>query len=94
LVDYLLNNVFFDTCAYHRAGIELFTKIIPVLDVVFASKIIAAVQASIPLQGTFTTTPARLYRRDFSGSPNTIKRPKADLRRTSSRCVWPVRCAD
>jgi hypothetical protein len=30
LKELLLNNVFFDTCVYHRPGIELLTKVIPV----------------------------------------------------------------
>ena len=38
LKDHLLNNIFFDTCVYHQPGIDLLTKVIPVDNILFASR--------------------------------------------------------
>jgi 4-oxalmesaconate hydratase len=38
LKDHLLNNVFFDTCVYHQPGIDLLTRVIPVDNILFASR--------------------------------------------------------
>lgn len=48
LPDYLLNNVFFDTCVYHLPGIELLTKVIPIDNILFASEMVGAVQGIDP----------------------------------------------
>ena len=47
----LLGNVFFDTCVYHRAGMELLLKVIPADNILFASEIIGAVQGIDPETG-------------------------------------------
>jgi 4-oxalmesaconate hydratase len=51
LKDYLLGNVFFDTCVYHRAGMELLLKVIPADNLLFASEIVGAVQGIDPETG-------------------------------------------
>ena len=51
LKDHLLNNVFFDTCVYHRPGIELLTKVIPVDNILFASEMVGAVRGIDPETG-------------------------------------------
>jgi 4-oxalmesaconate hydratase len=51
LKDHLLNNVFFDTCVYHQAGIDLLTKVVPVENVLFASEMIGAVRGIDPETG-------------------------------------------
>ena len=51
LKDYLLGNVFFDTCVYHRAGMELLLKVIPADNILFASEIVGAVQGIDPETG-------------------------------------------
>src|SRR5260370_37081557 len=38
LGDYLLKNVFFDTCVYHPPRIELFLQVIPVDSITFRSE--------------------------------------------------------
>jgi 4-oxalmesaconate hydratase len=40
LEEYLLKNVFFDTCVYHLPGIELMTKVIPIENILFASEMV------------------------------------------------------
>jgi 4-oxalmesaconate hydratase len=51
LRDHLLNNVYFDTCVYHHAGIELLTKVIPVDNILFASEMVGAVRGIDPETG-------------------------------------------
>jgi 4-oxalmesaconate hydratase len=51
LTELLLNNVFFDTCVYHRPGIELLLKVIPVDNVLFASEMVGAVRGVDPETG-------------------------------------------
>ena len=51
LPELLLNNVYFDTCIYHRAGMELLMKVIPADNILFASKPVGAVRAIDPETG-------------------------------------------
>jgi 4-oxalmesaconate hydratase len=51
LTELLLNNVYFDTCVYHLAGIELLTKVIPVDNILFASEMVGAVRGIDPETG-------------------------------------------
>jgi 4-oxalmesaconate hydratase len=51
LGEHLLKNVFFDTCVYHRPGIELLTKVIPLENILFASEMIGAVRGIDPETG-------------------------------------------
>jgi 4-oxalmesaconate hydratase len=51
LAELLLNNVYFDTCVYHLAGIELLTKVIPVDNILFASEMVGAVRGIDPETG-------------------------------------------
>jgi 4-oxalmesaconate hydratase len=47
----LLKNVFFDTCVYHRPGIELLLKVVPVDNILFASEMVGAVRGIDPETG-------------------------------------------
>jgi 4-oxalmesaconate hydratase len=51
LKDHLLHNIFFDTCVYHQAGIDLLTQVIPVENILFASEMIGAVRGVDPETG-------------------------------------------
>jgi 4-oxalmesaconate hydratase len=53
LKDFLLNNVWFDTCVYHQAGIDLLTKVIPADNILFASEIVGAVKGIDPETGHY-----------------------------------------
>ncbi|MBI3709512.1 MAG: amidohydrolase [Proteobacteria bacterium] len=53
LAEYLLNNVFFDTCVYHFPGIELLTKVIPIDNILFASEMVGAVKGVDPETGNY-----------------------------------------
>ena len=48
LDEHLLGNVFFDTCVYHQAGIDLLTKVVPADNILFASEMIGAVKGVDP----------------------------------------------
>jgi 4-oxalmesaconate hydratase len=52
-VEELLNNVFFDTCVYHKPGIELLLEVVPTENVLFASEIIGAVKGIDPRTGHY-----------------------------------------
>ncbi|MES3004416.1 MAG: amidohydrolase family protein [Pseudomonadota bacterium] len=47
----LMKNVFFDTCVYHKPGIELLLEVVPPDNVLFASEIIGAVKGIDPRTG-------------------------------------------
>jgi 4-oxalmesaconate hydratase len=47
----LLKNVYFDTCVYDRAGIELLLKTVPVDNIIFASEMVGAVRGIDPESG-------------------------------------------
>jgi len=53
LKELLLNNVFFDTCVYHRPGIELLLKVIPADNILFASEMVGAVRGIDPETGHY-----------------------------------------
>lgn len=53
LQEHLLNNVFFDTCVYHQAGIDLLTRVIPADNILFASEIVGAVRGIDPETGHY-----------------------------------------
>jgi 4-oxalmesaconate hydratase len=53
LEELLLKNVFFDTCVYHQAGIELLFKVIPTDNILFASEMLGAVRGIDPFTGHY-----------------------------------------
>jgi 4-oxalmesaconate hydratase len=53
LKDLLLKNVFFDTCVYHQAGIDLLLRVIPADNILFAAEIVGAVRGIDPETGHY-----------------------------------------
>lgn len=53
LDELLLNNVYFDTCVYHQAGIDLLLKVIPTRNILFASEMVGAVRGIDPETGDY-----------------------------------------
>jgi 4-oxalmesaconate hydratase len=51
LEESILPNVFFDTCVYHRRGLELLVDVVPTTNVLFASEMIGAVRGVDPQTG-------------------------------------------
>ncbi|HET9131680.1 MAG TPA: amidohydrolase family protein [Terriglobia bacterium] len=48
LADMIRNNVFFDTCVYHQAGLDLLMKIVPIDNILFGSEMVGAVRGIDP----------------------------------------------
>ena len=53
LQEHVLQNVYFDTCVYHQAGIDLLTRVIPADNILFASEIVGAVKGIDPETGHY-----------------------------------------
>lgn len=51
LDEHLMNNVFFDTCVYHQAGIDLLHRVIDLDNILFASEMLGAVRGIDPQTG-------------------------------------------
>jgi 4-oxalmesaconate hydratase len=51
LDEHVMKNVFFDTCIYHRAGVELLHRVIDVDNILFASELLGAVRGTDPETG-------------------------------------------
>jgi 4-oxalmesaconate hydratase len=51
LKEAVMNNVYFDTCVYHQAGIDLLLRVIPVENILFASEMVGAVRGIDPETG-------------------------------------------
>jgi 4-oxalmesaconate hydratase len=53
LTSLIKSNVFFDTCVYHQAGIDLLLKIVPAENVLFGSEMVGAVRGIDPETGHY-----------------------------------------
>ncbi|MGH7661316.1 MAG: amidohydrolase family protein [Vulcanimicrobiaceae bacterium] len=53
LSEIVAQNIFFDTCVYHQAGIDLLTQIVPTDNILFASELIGAVKGVDPATGYY-----------------------------------------
>ncbi len=51
LEESVLNNVYFDTCVYHQAGIDLLTRVVPVDNILYGSEMFGAVKDVDPETG-------------------------------------------
>jgi 4-oxalmesaconate hydratase len=51
LAGHVMKNVFFDTCVYHQAGIDLLFKVIDIDNILFASEMFGAVKTVDPETG-------------------------------------------
>ena len=53
LPEHVMRNVFFDTCVYHQAGIDLLFRVIDVDNILFASEMFGAVRGIDPETGHY-----------------------------------------
>jgi 4-oxalmesaconate hydratase len=85
LNDMIRDNVFFDTCVYHLAGIELLTKIVPVGNILFGSEMVGAVRGIDPETGHYYDDTKRyIDQADWlSDSDKTL------VFEGNARCVYP-----
>jgi 4-oxalmesaconate hydratase len=84
LAELLLGNVFFDTCVYHQAGIDLLLKVIPAENILFASEIVGAVRGIDPETG-FAYDDTRRYIEAAALSPEA----KRKIFEANARRVYP-----
>jgi 4-oxalmesaconate hydratase len=85
LKDYLLNNVYFDTCVYHQPGIDLLAKVIPSDNILFASEMVGAVKGIDPETGhNFDDT-----RRYVDGAVDLKAEDKKKIFETNALKVYP-----
>ena len=53
LTEHIMKNVFFDTCVYHQAGIDLLFRVIDIDNILFASEMFGAVKGIDPETGHY-----------------------------------------
>jgi 4-oxalmesaconate hydratase len=53
LSEHVMHNVFFDTCVYHQAGIDLLFEVIDVDNILFGSEMVGAVRGVDPQTGHY-----------------------------------------
>ena len=53
LATHLMNNVFFDTCVYHQAGVDLLADVIESKNILFGSEMVGAVRSIDPTTGHY-----------------------------------------
>ena len=53
LTDFLMNNIYLDTCVYHQPGMETLFKTLPMDNIIFASEMIGAVRGKDPKTDTY-----------------------------------------
>jgi 4-oxalmesaconate hydratase len=85
LEEFLLDNVFFDTCVYHQPGVSLLTEVIPVKNVLFGSEMIGAIKGKDPL----TDRPFDDTKRYVDGSPWLSPEDKKKVFEENVRAVYP-----
>jgi 4-oxalmesaconate hydratase len=85
LADLIRNNVFFDTCVYHRPGIELLTTVVPVDNILFGSEMVGAVRGIDPETGHYFDDTKR-YINALSSIDEAGKRK---IFETNARRVYP-----
>jgi 4-oxalmesaconate hydratase len=53
LEEHLLRNIYFDTCVYHRPGMQVLIEVIPSENILFASEMVGAVRGIDPRTGHY-----------------------------------------
>ena len=84
LREHVMRNVFFDTCVYHQAGIDLLVRVIDIDNILFGSEMIGAVRGVDPETG-FYFDDTRRYIEALSISAQDKQR----ILQTNARRVFP-----
>jgi len=85
LKEYLLKNVFFDTCVYHQPGIDLLLKVIPAENILFASEMVGAVRGIDPESGHHYDDTKRYIQNSALGAADKQKIFESNARRIFPR---------
>ncbi|MEI9989202.1 MAG: amidohydrolase family protein [Rhizomicrobium sp.] len=84
LAEHVMKNVFFDTCVYHKPGIELLLKVIPLENILFGSEMVGAVRGIDPETGQYFDDTKRYF--DALGLDDEVR---AQLFEGNARRVYP-----
>lgn len=85
LEDHLLDNVFFDTCVYHQAGIDCMSRVVPHKNILFASEMVGAVKGVDPTTGHYYDD----TRRYIEDTPYLSDSQKTDVFENNVKKVYP-----
>jgi 4-oxalmesaconate hydratase len=85
LDELVLQNVFFDTCVYHQAGIDCLLSVIPVDNILFASEMVGAVRGIDPETGHYFDD----TRRYIDAAPSLTDEDRTKIYDTNIRRVFP-----
>jgi len=85
LGDHLLKNIYFDTCVYHQAGIDLLTRVMPVDNILFGSEMIGAVRGIDPESGHYYDDTKRYV----EATPNLDEAARRRVYEGNVRRVYP-----
>jgi 4-oxalmesaconate hydratase len=80
LTDLIRDNVFFDTCVYHQAGIDLLLKIVPADNILFGSEMVGAVRGIDPETGHYYDDTKRYVDASALGAADRQKVFEANVR--------------
>ena len=84
LDDYVMTNVYFDTCVYHQPGIDLLFDVIDNKNILFASEMIGAVRGIDPQTGFYFDDTKRYV--EALGLPSDVRH---DIFEGNARRVYP-----
>jgi len=84
-VESMLNNIFFDTCVYHQAGVEFMTRVVPIDNILFGSEMIGAIRSRDPATGEYFDD----TRKYVDGCPALSTTDRNKIFETNARRVYP-----
>jgi 4-oxalmesaconate hydratase len=84
LAESVLGNVWFDTCVYHQAGIDLLLRVVPVDNILFASEMMGAVRGVDPESGQHYDDTRR-----YLEAAALTDEQRAQIYETNARRVFP-----
>jgi 4-oxalmesaconate hydratase len=85
LEELMRNNIFFDTCVYHFAGIELLLKVVALDNILFGSEMVGAVRGIDPRTGHYFDDTKRY----LDAVPSLSRDQKQQLFESNARTVYP-----
>ena len=85
LLEHVMKNVFFDTCVYHQAGIDLLFRVIDIDNILFASEMVGAVRGIDPETG-FNFDDTKRY---IDGSSRLDDAQRRQIFEANARRVFP-----
>jgi 4-oxalmesaconate hydratase len=85
LSEAVLGNVYFDTCVYHQAGIDLLLRVVPIQNILFASEMVGAVRGIDPETGHYYDDTRR-----YIEAAGLTDDQRQQVYATNARAVFPL----